>query len=361
MLVHICCAVDSHYFLQKLKENFPDESLTGFFYDPNIHPYSEYLLRLTEVRRSCEQLGIKLIEGPYDIKKWLTAVKGLENEPEKGCRCSVCFDQRFETSMKKAVQLGEKRFTSTLLISPKKSILQLRKEGEKLGRKYGIEFVSPDYRKASGTQEQNRLARTAKLYRQDYCGCMYGLRTQRQQQGKPVDELFSPISKQIQPESIEERLHLYERRIDLEKRNIQYKIVKERFLNWRLYYALLKVGGTVTASHILPYSTLRRNYTRGKVETSVGALFLLNRDEVKFLTLDTYNMLAGTKYTRTEELVCSPPEFDIEINLRRQLLPSPYDLSTLLVVHTIPDRKVELRLHSVCYEDVRERLLISEK
>ena len=62
MLVHICCAVDSHYFLQKLRTDYPDEKLIGYFYDPNIHPYSEYHLRLLEVRRSCQMLGIELID-----------------------------------------------------------------------------------------------------------------------------------------------------------------------------------------------------------------------------------------------------------------------------------------------------------
>ncbi|MBD3829369.1 MAG: epoxyqueuosine reductase QueH, partial [Arcobacter sp.] len=52
MLVHICCAVDSHYFLEKIQEEFPDEKLVGYFYDPNIHPYSEYRLRYLDVEYS---------------------------------------------------------------------------------------------------------------------------------------------------------------------------------------------------------------------------------------------------------------------------------------------------------------------
>jgi len=66
MLVHICCSVDSHYFLQRIQEEYPNEELVGFFYDPNIHPFSEYKLRLYDVKHSCSKLGIKLIEGPYD-------------------------------------------------------------------------------------------------------------------------------------------------------------------------------------------------------------------------------------------------------------------------------------------------------
>lgn len=358
MLVHICCAVDSHYFLQKLREEYPEENLVGFFYDPNIHPYSEYRLRLLEVQRSCKQLGIELIEGPYDFENWMEAVRGLENEPEKGRRCAVCFDRRFEVSAAKAAELGEKRYTSTLLTSPKKSLEQLRREGEKLAERHGVHFVAPDYRKASGTQEQNILAKEARLYRQDYCGCLHGLTIQRRQQEKLADELMSPVSRQIQPESIEERIALYEKRVELEEEGIDYRIVKERFLNWRLESGLLKVAGKATASHILPYSTLKRGYTRGRIETTIAPLHYLGRDEVKMLPLEEYNRLSSRRYGSVTELVFNPPPFETELEIRRTLLPSPYDLSTVLVVDRIPQRKIELMLKAHVFEDVRERLIL---
>ncbi|MEA1880621.1 MAG: epoxyqueuosine reductase QueH, partial [Campylobacterota bacterium] len=150
MLVHICCSVDSHYFLQKLQEEYPEEKLTGFFYDPNIHPYSEYYLRFLDVKRSCKMLNIDLIEGEYDVDKWLQVVKGFEDEPEKGERCGLCFDRRFEVSAKMAAEMGESSFTSTLLTSPKKSLKQLQLSGDALANKEGIAFIAPDYRKASG-------------------------------------------------------------------------------------------------------------------------------------------------------------------------------------------------------------------
>ena len=74
MLVHICCSVDSHFFLEKLQADYPEEKLTGFFYDPNIHPYSEYRLRYLDVQRSCKKLGIDLLEGEYDFETWMDAV-----------------------------------------------------------------------------------------------------------------------------------------------------------------------------------------------------------------------------------------------------------------------------------------------
>ena len=357
MLVHICCAVDSHYFLQKLREDYPDEKLVGFFYDPNIHPYSEYRLRLLEVERSCRQLGIDLIEGPYDTEAWLDAVRGLEHEPEKGRRCAVCFDRRFEVSAAKAAEIGEKTFTSTLLTSPKKSLEQLRREGERLAERYDLRFVAPDYRKASGTQEQNRMAKEARLYRQDYCGCLYGLTIQREQQRKLADELFVPLSAQIQPESIEERIALYEERIRLEEQEIPYRIVRERFLNWRLLYGLLRVGKKPTPAHILPYSTMKRDFTRGKITERIGPMALLNREEVTFVSLEDFNAVGGWDYRTTIQLIYDPPSFDDELSARRYFLPGHYDLSPLLIVDRIPDGKVELTLKSHTFEDVRERLI----
>jgi len=302
-------------------------------------------------------LGIELIEGEYDTHNWLEAVRGFEKEPEKGARCAICFDRRFEITAQKASELGEKTFTSTLLTSPKKSLKQLKHAGDALGAKFGIEFVAPDYRKASGTQEQNILAKKDALYRQDYCGCLFGLTMQREQQQKLADELFSPISQQIQPESIEARIELYKQRWAYEDNNIEYKIIKERFLNWRQMHGLLKVKKEVIPAHFLPYSTLKSEYTRGKVDVQVGDLHYMNRDEVKFITLDTYNKLTQNHYESIYQLIYSSPSFEKEITARNKLILNSYDLSVILVVEVIPTQKVEILYKSHIYEDVREVLL----
>lgn len=358
MLVHICCSVDSHFFLQKLQSEYPHEKLVGFFYDPNIHPYSEYYLRLLDVKRSCSMLGVELIEGPYDTENWLKAVRGLEHEPEKGARCSVCFDRRFDVAAQKAKELGEKTFTSTLLTSPKKSLMQLKQAGDALAQREGIVFVAPDYRKASGTQEQNTMAKQDALYRQDYCGCLYGLTMQREQQNKLSDELFSPISNQIQPESINERIALYEKRRELEEKKIPYRIIKERFLNWRLLSGVLRVRKKVVAAHFLPYSTLKNKFTRGKIEYAINDVHHLSRDEVRFITLETYNVLGGTNYTDIKKLIYSPPPFEAEIRLRSLIAHTPYDLGAILIVDKIPDAKIEIICESKTYSDVKENLII---
>ncbi|MEA1953942.1 MAG: epoxyqueuosine reductase QueH [Campylobacterota bacterium] len=357
MLVHICCSVDSHYFLQKLQEEYPDEKLIGFFYDPNIHPYSEYYLRLLDVKRSCKMLDIALIEGEYDVENWLETVRGLEHEPEKGSRCSVCFDRRFEISAIKASELKEELFTSTLLTSPKKSLQQLQNVGEVWAKKYGLTFIAPDYRKASGTQEQNILAKKDALYRQNYCGCMFGLNIQREEQNKLNDELFVPLSKQIQPESIEERVEMYEQRWKLEEQGITHKIIKQRFLNWRLLMGLVRVRKEVIPVHILPYSTLKGEYSRGKIEYAIGEVYHMNRDEVCFVTLAYYNTLAHTSYNTVVDLIYNPPPFKKELEVRKSISTDFYNLSMIIIVEEIPSNKIEILCKSKTYSDVKESLI----
>lgn len=302
-------------------------------------------------------LGIELLEGDYDVDNWLKLVRGFENEPEKGDRCAICFDRRFEVTAQEAAKMGEKTFTSTLLTSPKKSLEQLKYAGDNLAKKFGIKFVAPDYRKASGTQEQNIMAKEDALYRQDYCGCLFALNIQRDQQKKLADELFSPISQQIQPESIEARTKLYEKRWELEDQDRAYKIVKERFLNWRQIHGYLRIKKTTVPAHFLPHSTLRGEYTRGKIDVQVGDLHYMNRDEVKFITLNTYNAYANTNYNSLKELIFATPTFEEELKVRHQLISNPYDLSLIVVVQEIPTSRVEIVYKSHIYEDVKEVLL----
>ena len=359
MLVHICCSVDSHFFLEKLQADFPDEKLTGFFYDPNIHPYSEYRLRYLDVKRSCKKLGIDLFEGEYDFETWIDAVRGLEKEPEKGKRCEVCFDRRFEVSARKALELGEKKMTTTLLVSPLKSQQQLKASGEAFEKEHGLEFVFVDYRAGGGTQDQSRVTKEQQLYRQDYCGCLFGLTMQREQQQKLMDEMFSPLGNRILPASIEERLEMYEERMRLEEEDIPYRIVKEKFLNYRQFSCTLTAGrNEVVPAHALAYSTLHRKRAQGRIEHSVGGLHCMNRDDIKLVTLETFNTAAGTAYASVKELIFSPPPFETEAGARMKLIPTLYGLTPLIVVDEIPTGKFSLTLDATVYEDTKERLAV---
>jgi predicted adenine nucleotide alpha hydrolase (AANH) superfamily ATPase len=358
MLVHICCSVDSHFFLEKLQADYPEEKLTGFFYDPNIHPYSEYRLRYLDVQRSCKKMGIDLIEGEYDFETWMDAVRGLEKEPEKGKRCEVCFDRRFDVSARKALELGETKMTTTLLVSPLKSQQQLKASGEAFEKEHGLEFVFVDYRAGGGTQDQSRVTKEQQLYRQDYCGCLFGLDMQREQQNKLMDEMFSPIGNQILPASIEERLAMYEKRMELEDQGIDYRIVKEKFLNYRQFSCKVTRGKTeVIPAYALAYSTLPRKRAQGRVEQQIGDLHYVNREDIKFLTLATFNKEAGTTYKTVNELIFNPPVFDAEVALRTRLGLSHYDLTPLIIVDEIPPSKLTVHLDAKVYEDTKERLI----
>lgn len=357
MLIHICCSVDSHYFLQKIQEEYPQETIVGYFYDPNIHPYSEYRLRYLDVEHSCKKLGIELLEGEYDLESWLQSVKGLENEPEKGDRCTVCFDKRLETTVKKALQLGHTSFTTTLLISPKKSQEKLEIIGENLSKKYGLKWIFKDYRSGNGTQIQGQLVKENSLYRQNYCGCLFGLTQQRDSQNKLMDEMFNPIGQQILPESIEQRLQIYINRNILEEQNIPYKIIKQRILNYRLLSGLVKVKKRVVPSYILGFSTLQNGKMNGRIEYTHEEINYLNRNEVKILSLSTFNTLAKTHYKTVLELVYNPLKFEEELKIRNTITQNPYDLSALIVLDKITDEKYELEINAKIYEDVEEKII----
>lgn len=233
MLVHICCSVDSHYFLSELKKIYPNENLIGYFYNPNIHPKSEHDLRLNDVRRSCEMLGIQLFVGEYEINHWSEGVKGLEDEPEKGKRCVKCFDIRLEKTAQFAKSINETLFTSTLLSSPMKEQEVLYEQGDLIAQKYDLEFIKINVRKNGGVEKQNILAKKDNLYRQNYCGCKFALHKQREKQDKFNLEMISDFLGKNMPGSIESRLEVFAKRDELEKQGKSYKLLQVLTPVWR--------------------------------------------------------------------------------------------------------------------------------
>jgi len=289
----------------------------------------------------------------------MQAVRGLEKEPEKGARCEVCFDKRFEVSAQKALSLGEDKITTTLLVSPLKSQEQLKKSGDAFYEKYGVEFIAVDYRANGGTQDQSRVTKEEQLYRQDYCGCIYGLTMQREQQERLMDEMFSPISNTTLPASIEERLEMYKHRIELEDKNIEYKIIKEKFLNYRQFnLKLIKGKKEVIESYALVYSTLARKKAQGRIEFEDKNIHYFNREEIKFIDLAYFNSLCKSNYKNIKELIFNPLSFDEELKIRSLVEPNNYSLSPIIVVQTITDAKLTLILDAKTYEDTREKLLL---
>ncbi len=282
ILVHICCAPDALYFLERLRKDNPNSDLIGFFYDPNIHPYEEYKLRFVETKRACDRLGIKLIEGEYDVEDWLRSVKGLEKEPERGERCSVCFDFRLERSAKLAKDLGCDTLTTTLLMSPKKRFDQLKESGEKTAERYGINFLAVNYRKGGGTQEMFRLTKENEIYQQDYCGCIYGLFQQKGEDS--VWDLFS--SKGRRPGSKEELWFIKEVRTIAQRLGLPVREYEFPFLGWHLLEGGIWIKGKAIPSLVKPYSQSIRGKVRADVDRIVGNTLYLNKQFVRIELVD---------------------------------------------------------------------------
>ncbi len=279
ILVHICCAPDALYFLKRLREDYPRAEIIAFFYDPNIHPYEEYKLRLLETERTCQKLGITLVEGEYDQENWLKAVKGLEKEPEKGKRCEVCFDYRLSRALQEAKKRGCNLLTTTLLMSPKKSAEQLKRVGEKLTAGNGIKFLAPDYRKGGGTQEMFRLSREMEFYMQDYCGCVYGLINQKGE--RAWKDLVS--WKGRLPGSKEEKLFLKELRLLAEEKGLPTREREFVFLNWRVLEGSLEAEGTVVPSQVYPFSSSLRGVVKTRLLKRNGSVFFFEKQGLRVI------------------------------------------------------------------------------
>lgn len=195
LLVHICCAVDSEAYLARLLKEHGLDSKTprsplkpskiapkaqrfsrieAYFYNPNIHPKSEYDLRLSEVVKSCARHGVHLHIGSYDDWAFIRDMldRGLDSAPEGGARCAACFDTRLLATAKLAKTLGISTITTTLLSSPKKSRQKLLKSLEYAGGQTGVDML---YFAIEDTVAQNTLARERSIYRQEYCGCYFAL------------------------------------------------------------------------------------------------------------------------------------------------------------------------------------------
>jgi hypothetical protein len=226
--------------------------------------------------------------------------------------------------------------------------------GDDLSIEYNCEFIFKDYRAGNGVEIQGKQVKENNLYRQNYCGCMFGLNMQREQQDKLTDELIMPIGQQIQPESIEERFVLYKKRNEIE----DCTIIKQRFLNYRLLSGKVTISKKIVPSYFLCYSTLKNNKTQGRVEKTIDNIAYLNRDEVKIITLDYFNELSNKNYKNTMELIYDPLIFSDELKIRMILTNnSMYDLSTILVLDIIPDSKIEIVSDAKVFEDIKEIML----
>ena len=173
LLLHACCGPCSSAVLEKLCRYF---EITVLYYNPNTWPAEEYYRRGEELKKFVAQahpLGVTVIEDRYDPQEFYTAVQGLENEPERGERCTVCYRMRLERAAQYARAHGFNWFTTTLSISPVKDPVRLNTIGCELAQQYGLNYLQSEFRKKDGYKRSLALSAEYGLYRQDYCGCIF--------------------------------------------------------------------------------------------------------------------------------------------------------------------------------------------
>lgn len=184
LLLHACCAPCSSAVLEQLTEQF---AVSVLFYNPNISPKSEFEKREAELERLIREMpaarDAKMIRAAYDPAEFYTAVRGLEDIPEGGERCFVCYRLRLEAASKYAAEHGFDYFTSTLSISPLKNAAKLNEIGEMLSEKYGVAHLPSDFKKKDGYKRSIVLSKEYDLYRQDFCGCVFSKREREMKDG----------------------------------------------------------------------------------------------------------------------------------------------------------------------------------
>ena len=175
LLLHSCCAPCAGEVMEAVAASNIDT--TVYFYNPNIHPIEEYELRKEENKRYCEALDIRFIDADYDKDNWFDRIKGLEDEPERGKRCTKCFDMRFERSALFAHENNFSLYATTLGISRWKDLDQVNNSGLRAANRYdNLTFWDFNWRKQGGSSRMIEISKREEFYQQEYCGCVYSLR-----------------------------------------------------------------------------------------------------------------------------------------------------------------------------------------
>lgn len=174
LLLHACCGPCSSAVLEQLRKVF---DLGVFYYNPNIWPQAEHHRRGEELAKFLRQMPgdgtVELILPQYQPQDFYSQIQGLESEPERGGRCTVCYRLRLEQAAKYASETGYQWFCSTLSISPHKDATRLNQIGLALQEKYPVKWLPSDFKKQEGYKRSLSLSDEYHLYRQEYCGCEF--------------------------------------------------------------------------------------------------------------------------------------------------------------------------------------------
>lgn len=182
LLLHSCCAPCSSYVLEYLSDYF---EITVFYYNPNIFPENEYTKRILEQQMLIRDMKVKhpvsFVAGNYDRERFYEIARGIEHLKEGGERCFKCYELRLEEAARIALEGEFDYFTTTLSISPMKNAEKLNEIGNRIGKKYGVQYLQSDFKKKNGYRRSIELSRTYGLYRQDYCGCEFSFRDRQKE------------------------------------------------------------------------------------------------------------------------------------------------------------------------------------
>lgn len=173
ILLHCCCAPCSGGIITTLIRS--GITPTVLFYNPNIHPEEEYRKRKHVLTDFLKKIKIPFVDADYDPDTWFNATTGMEEEPQRGKRCSTCFQIRLEYSAKFAKDNGFKIFTSSFGISRWKDMDQVNQAGRTAGEKYGVLYWDYNWRKNRGQELMREVTLQEAFYQQNYCGCRYSL------------------------------------------------------------------------------------------------------------------------------------------------------------------------------------------
>lgn len=169
LLLLSCCAPCSCAVIKTLAEK--GEDFDVLFYNPNIRPLSEYQKRCSENKRLCERFNIKFIELEYDNEHWCELTKGLEDLPERGKRCSICFGMRLRRAFEYAKANDYDAVASVLGVSRYKDLAQVNNIAHTVAQRVGMPYIEIEGRKNGQQELRLSLIKEFALYNQTYCGC----------------------------------------------------------------------------------------------------------------------------------------------------------------------------------------------
>ncbi len=174
LLLHSCCGPCSTQVIDFLKDYF---DITILYYNPNIEPFTEYIHRKNEQLRFLEEYNkakINFLDCDYDNISFKEMAKGLEQVKEGGARCNKCFYLRIKKTALLAKELDFEFFGTTLTVSPYKNSQIINQIGEKVSKELDVKYIYGDFKKNDGYKKSIELSKEYNLYRQNYCGCLYG-------------------------------------------------------------------------------------------------------------------------------------------------------------------------------------------